>query len=107
MASSMATQELEAIIAAELARAKQLPTAELAALGESGKTFNVDILAHTYEINTWSEPVPGDKSGSFAVLVGAWSTSILGLSKRHFGGFVVAIDGSRSDIPEADLWRYD
>ena len=107
MASSMATQELEAIISAEIARAKRLPVAELAALGESGKTFQIDVLTHAYDINTWSESVPGDSSGAFAVLVGAWSKSFLGVSKRHFKGFVVATDGSRTDIRESDLWQYD
>ena len=104
---SMATQELRAAIAAELAQAKKLPAAELVALGETGKTFSVDILGRTYDINTWSEPVPGAASGTFAVLVGAWSKSIFGFSKHHFGGFVVAADGSRTDIPESDLWQYD
>ena len=107
MASSIATQELEAVIAAEIAQAKQMPAAELAALGESGKTFKIDVLTRAYEINTWSEPVPGDTSGAFAVLVCAWSKSFLGFSKRHFKGFVIAADGSRTDIREADLWQYD
>jgi hypothetical protein len=103
----MAAHELERAVAIELSKARQLPVTELAALGETGKAVQIDVLGRAYEINTWSEPVPGDGSGAFAVLVGAWSRSLLGVIKFHFKGFIVAADGTRADIPEHDLWRYD
>jgi hypothetical protein len=103
----MATKELKEAVASELAMARELPCTELATLGETGKTVQVTVLGCSYKINTWCEPVPGDTSGAFAVLTGAWSNSLLGNSKRYFMGFVVSADGTRTDIPESDLWRYD
>jgi len=107
MANSAADRALISTIATEIARAKSLPDAELAALGETGTSFQVVVAGKSYDINTWSEPVAGDSSGTFVVLVGAWRKLWFGFAKHHFRGFIVLPNSSRADIPESDLWQYD
>ncbi|WP_147675782.1 hypothetical protein [Xanthomonas massiliensis] len=107
MASSAVDQALKALISEEISRVKLLPDNELTGLGDTGVTFRALVCGKPYDINTWSEPVDGNAAGICAIFVGAWRKLPLGSAKHHFQGFVVATDGSRIDIPEADLWRYD
>lgn len=95
-------EDLDATVASELERLKQLPPALLHALG-SGLTRVKQIGDRSYELKAWSLPVMG-KPDSFMVLVGVLEPG--SSSPGHLGGFLATAGQPYTDLSQETLQRH-